>query len=76
MLALEKAADQSVSVGTAVEELNLPEALEAYAMQNQNDSDDDSEKTGDGEDDTVSENDGDEGDSDTETGERAERKRR
>lgn len=74
-------ADQSVSVDTAVEELNLPEALEAYAMRNQNDSDDnsddDSEKTGDGEDDTVSENDDDEvpeegnddGDSDTETGE-------
>lgn len=75
-------ADQSVPVGTAVEELNLPEALEAYAMRNQNDSDDnsddDSEKTGDGEDDTVSDNDGDEeepeegnddGDSDTETGE-------
>lgn len=69
-------ADQTVSVGTAVEELNLPEALEAYAMRNQDDSDadsdddsddnsdddsdDDSEKTGDGEDDTVSENDDDE----------------
>lgn len=69
-------ADQTVSVGTAVEELNLPEALVAYAMRNQDDSDadsdddsddnsdddsdDDSEKTGDGEDDTVSENDDDE----------------
>lgn len=69
-------ADQSVPVGTAVEELNLPEALVAYAMRNQDDSDadsdddsddnsdddsdDDSEKTGDGEDDTVSENDDDE----------------
>lgn len=36
-------ADQTVSVGTAVEELNLPEALEAYAMRNQDDSDADSD---------------------------------
>lgn len=65
-------ADQTVSVGTAVEELNLPEALEAYAMRNQDDSDDnsddDSEKTGDGEDDTVSENDDDEEEPDNRDG--------
>ncbi len=43
----EEVADQCVPVGTAVEELNLPEALEAYVMQNQEDTDDNADNAGD-----------------------------
>lgn len=63
----EEVADQSVPVGTAVEELNLPEALAAYGIQNQDDSDNNSEKPGD-EDDTVSGNEGGNGEDGTVSG--------